>query len=637
MLTEIRNRATGWIAWFIVILITIPFALWGVNEYFAGASNINVAVVNGEEINQQTYRYALEQRRSTLTRMLGGNVDPEMINSPEFKRGVLDALVGEVLLSIDADSQGYRISDEQLSTFIQTAPQFKRDGKFAPDLYESAVRTQGYGLADFEQRLRQQSMIDQIRVGFSDSALVTDFALNNLLRLALQRRDFAYATINPEQFVERIQVSDEAIEKRYQEHAEHYQEPEKVKVQFVQLAVADISENVSPDEAQLRQAYDDNRDRYRTPERRSVSHILIKVPSDADQSTQDAALEKAKTLADQARAGEDFAALARQHSEDPGSASKGGDLGVMAKGVMVKPFEDAVYRMREDEISDPIKTRFGYHIIKLTELVPESVQSFEEARAQIEREQRKRLAEGQFIEQAETFRNLVYEQPESLEPVAEELGLSTQTTDWFSRDDGTGIAENARVRDAAFSDDVFIEGLNSETIELDVNTLVALRKLAVEPSKQKPLDDVRATIIEELKREQAQKKVIEMAESLLATLKQGGDWDSVLAEKELKYEEVSRTRLDQQTTPNPQLVEAVFQARRPQAGQPVYGGGVGASGDYTLFRLTNVEDGNPEKAEPEIKERYKALLARRNGYDYFLSYQNGLRTGAEITIYDDQL
>ncbi len=637
MLTEIRSRATGWIAWFIVILISIPFALWGVNTYFEGAAEINVAVVNGEEIDQRAYRDALEVSRARLGQLLGDNADPELTNSAEFKNNVLTGLITQVLLSMDADQKGYRFSDAQLRQFIQSVPAFQRDNRFASDLYESAARSQGYSVSDFEQRLRRQNVIDQIRIGFTDTSIVTDHTLDALLRLALQRRHFDYATVRRQEFIDRVEISEAEIEKEYNDNAHRYQEPEKIKVQFVRLAVADLEKTIALSEPELRQIYETNKDRYRAPEQRKVSHILITVPQSADEDRLAEALSEASALAERARGGEDFAELAREHSQDPGSAPKGGDLGVLVRGVMVKPFEEAVYRLRVGEVSGPVKTRFGYHVIKLTDLVPESVQTFEQAREQIEREERRRLSEAQFIEQAETFRNLVYEEPQTLAPVAEELGLSLGESDWFSVDDGTGIAANARLREAAFSNDVFIEGLNSETVEIDANTLVAVRKLETQTARQKPLDDVRADIERTLRENRARERARQLGAQLLSELEAGGDWEQLLSNNALQAEAVSQARHERRAEPNPQVVAEVFRARPPQSDQPVYGGVDSGSGDYVLFRLTKVEDGDPVQSDSSVRDRFRAALERRNGYDFFLSYQQGLRDQADIKKFTEQL
>ncbi len=637
MLTEIRSRATGWIAWFIVILISIPFALWGVNQYFEGPSSVAVALVDGEEIDQQSYRYALEERRAAVSRLFGSNVNPDVANSPEFKRAVLNGLIDQILLQEYAETRGYRIGDEQLNRFIRSSPQFQRDGAFAPDLYESAVRTLGLRLGDYERRLRQQHTIDHIRIGFADSAMSTDEDLQHVLRLVLQRREFDFATINAEKFRNEVEIADSEVRQQYEENSELYQTPEQIKVQYVILSVSDLAEDVTAGEEELRQAYQTNRDRFRVPEQRRVSHILIAVKEDATKEAADSALEKARSLAEQAREGADFAQLAEENSDDPGSASKGGDLGVIAKGAMVPPFEEAAYALENGEVSDPVKTRFGYHVIKVTQITPESVKTFDEVRAQIEKEEKKRLAESRFIEHAETFRNLVYEQPENLAPVVETLGLAVQTSDWFSRDTGTGVAANPRFREAAFADDVYLEGLNSETIELDVNTLVALRKLEVRQATPIPLESVREQIEESLRQERVRESILQLGEELVDSLQQGEDWDAVIQKHDLQSATANITRLQQQPEPDRTIVEAVFRAPRPAGDRPIYGGSLTPEEEYTIYRLRRVTDGDPSSADEETLERFRSLLTRRRGYDYFLSYQQGLRESAEITIFQDQL
>ncbi len=637
MLTEIRSRATGWIAWFIVILISIPFALWGVNQYFEGPSTVAVALVDGDEIDQQTYRYALEERRAAMSRLFGADLDPNIANSPEFRRAVLNGLIDQRLLQSDADGRGYRIGDEQLNRFIRSSPQFQRDGKFAPDLYESAVRSLGLQLGDYEYRLRQQHTVDHIRISFTDSAFSTEVDLQHILRLALQRREFDYATIEPDRFRDDIEITESDIQRQYEENSVLYQTPEQIKVQYVTLSVTDLAENVTIGEEELLQAYETSRDRFRVPEQRRVSHILIAVKEEADEEAVNRALEKAQAITAEARGGADFATLARDNSDDPGSASKGGDLGVLVKGAMVPPFEEAAYSLKNGEVSDPVKTRFGYHVIKVNDVTAESVKTFEQVRKQIEKEEKKRLAESRFIELAETFRNLVYEQPTTLEPVVEALDLNMQTTDWFSRDDGAGVAANPRVREAAFSDEVYLEGFNSETIEIDVNTLVALRKLESRPATPIPLDSLREQIEEALREERARNRVQQLGEELVDSLRNGDAWEAVLQKYDIQSTAVETTRLQHQQEPSREIIEAVFGEPRPSGDGAVYGGGSTAEGAYTLYRLRSVTDGDPSNAQPETVERFKELLTRRRGYDYFLSYQQGLRNAADITIFQEQL
>lgn len=636
MLTEIKDRATGWIAWIIVIIISIPFALWGVNEYFAGGSDINVAVVNGEEIDQQTYRYSLDERRAMARRVLGDRFDPDSVNTIEFRTAVLDDLILQELLSQDTEKAGYMVGDEQLAQFIRTTPQFQRDGQFDQTSYQQAVRSLGYTRASFENYLRQQNIVQQVRNGLTLSSFVTTKDQETLLALADEQRVFDYASINPEDFMQDAEITAEEIEAYYAENPQLFTTPELVKIDYVVLSVSDFAEEVEISDEEIGRFFEDNKERYRTPAQRAASHILFTVAEDADDTTIQEALDEAQSVADRARSGEDFSELARTYSEDPGSAAAGGDLGTVESGIMVKPFEDALFAMSEGEISDPVRTRYGFHVIKLTELTPEKGKELDEVREEIAAEERKRVAESMFIDRAETFRNLVYEQPESLEPVVEELGLELQTSDWFSHESGDGIADNVKVRDSAFSDDVFIENLNSEAIELDINTLVALRKRDSQSPRVRPLEEVEDQIIHRLKARTARQLVEEKGQGLLEQLNGGTDWESVLSSGGLESAQATQVRLQMDAEPSLQVTAEIFRTQPPD-GSPEYGSVIQADGTYVLFRLTEVNPGVAADADQSTSEEVNRSLTARRGSDYFLSYQRGLRDATAVEVFEENL
>ncbi len=636
MLTEIRERATGWIAWIIVIIISIPFVLWGINEYFAGGASLNVVVVNGEEIDQQQYRTALEERRNIARRVMGSQFDADIVNSPEFRNAVIDDLINRRLLDQDAESAGYRVSDEQLAGFITTSPQFQQNGQFDAGLYQQQLISRGLTKAGYESYLRDEFVLQQMRDGLSNSAIVTKTDQQNLLALTQETRVFDHATLEPEIYLTDIEVSSEEIEAYYEENLERYESPEMIKIQYIQLSVEDLSKDVDISEEDVERFYESNKDLYKTAEQRTASHILITVSGDADDESVRAARERAAELAERARGGEDFAELAKAHSEDPGSAAMGGDLGLIERGLMVKPFEDALFSMREDEVSDPIKTRYGFHVIKLTGLESEKGKELDEVRDEIIEEEKQRVAEGLFVDRAETFRNLVFEQPESLDAVVEELDLELRETDWFSLDSGAGIADSGLVRETAFSDDVYVENLNSEVIELDLNTLVALRKLDSRPAAVKPLTDVQADIEESIRQEKARKKTAESGDQLLVELRDGADWDSIIADNQLTSKESIQTRL--MANPDTSLIVAkeIFRAE-PPGSAPTYGSVTVADGSYVLYRLKEVQSGDAGAADESTVEQIENSLARRRGVDYFASYQKGLRDSAKIEIFEENL
>jgi peptidyl-prolyl cis-trans isomerase D len=640
MLSEIRDHATGWIAYIIVGIIIIPFAFWGVNEYFSGGEDVVVASVGGSEIQQTEYRRALDRQRAQMRQILGENFQPEFANSPEFKRSVIEDLIARMLLDRHAEDQGYRVGDELLARQIQANPRFQIDGRFSSDVYRGVVAQMGMTEPGFEASMRRQLVLDQVRDGIQDSAFVTPDQQSWLLELILQERRFDYAVLSAAQFLADVEVADEEIEEEYEANREQYRTPERLKIEYVELSVEDLASSISLAEEDIEQAYEQSKNRFSTSPVRRASHILIETGSDAGEEGRQAAEQKARELLEQLQAGADFAELAREHSDDPGSASSGGDLGRIEEGAMVPAFEDALFALEEEgALTGPVETRFGFHIIKLTEYEPASVKPLEEVRDQLAAEERNRQAEALFLDRAESFRNISFEQPQSLEPVATALDLEIQQSDWFTRNEGTGIAANPRVRQAAFDDVVYSEGLNSEAIELDINTLVAVRRLDVQPSRVRPLEDVRDQIEAHLKRSKAQDLVASLGPEIVERLESGTAWQAIIDEYGLSGETVTWSRAEQprESGPHPAVVDEVFRLPAPAADAPVPGGMVLANGDFALFRLREVKEGDVEQASEDLVEYVVGSLQRRRGVDMVEQYLADLREQAEVSIREEAL
>ncbi len=640
MLSEIREHASGWIAWIIATIIVIPFAFWGVHQYFSGGEEVVVASVGDSDIKQDDYRRALENRREQMRQILGKNFDPKLADSPEFKRNVLNDLISQVLLSQHAKEEGYRIGDDQLAQTIRSNPRFQIDKQFSPDAYHGAVTQMGLTETGFESRYRQQLVLQQLSTGIQASSFVSAGQQDALLKLLLQERHFDYAVVKVGGFVDQSVVSEDEIQKEYQSHSQQYRTPEKMKVEYLDLSVDDLVPTVDVTEDDIKQAYEREKDKFTTPAVREASHILIKAGPDASDEEQQAALDKAKDLMKQLRNGADFAELAKKYSQDPGSADKGGDLGRIKSGDMVKPFQDALFALdKEGELAGPVKTRFGYHIIKLTKYEPGKVKPLSEVHDQLEKEVREKRAESVFADRAETFRNVTYEQPQSLEPAADQLGLKIQQSDWFTRDQGTGIAANPKVRKAAFGEDVFTEGLNSAAIELNLNSLVVVRKFDFQPASVKPLKEVHDQIEQLLKHRKAAEHVASLGPELVKQLEGGTAWQKLAADQGLQSRDVtwSRDKTPDDKGPEPAVVQAVFRAPAPENDKAVYGGLSLDDGDYALFKLNTVTDGDLAKASDDLKKRVHDTLARRGSQDAVQEFIADLRDQAEIKIKDEAL
>ena len=637
MLITIREKASGVIGWTVAGVIILVFAVWGIGSYFEGVSEIIVATADKIEINQQTYQQAMSDRRRRLVQMMGRNVDAELFSSTAFKRQVVEELIDTTLQNETLHASGFRISDAQLAALIQNTAVFHTDGQFDPDRYELLVQNAGMTIQGYESYQRQQGVVDQLVRGLEQSAIVSGNSIDKAWKLLDQRRIASYTTLEFDNFLDDIQVSEAAIEKEYQANLDRYFEPASIQVDYLKLSVEDLGAKLDVDEADILRMYEDNPDRYRQPGSRSVSHILLSVSPDAADTQIDQVRQSASEIVARARGGESFASLAEVNSDDKGSAKRGGELGVIRPGTMVKPFEDAVFAMVEGEISEPVRTQYGFHVIRLDRITESTVQSLDRVRSEIEAEVRRLRAEEQFNELAEILGSTVFEQPDSLEPAADHLGVKVMRSEWFTQDAGTGIAEFQGVRDAAFGNEVLIDGLNSELIEIDQDNLVAVRKVDYRARRQLDLDEARPELEKKLRAVEASDRMEKAGEDLVARLKSGADWDELLTAHKL-----ARVRLPEATEtllePLEQAVaRVVYAALVPLSGQIVYGGERISPARYAIYRLERVEFGDPANASKEDRLGVEKVLLSRWGGEMVIGWRQGLRQVAKVQIHEELL
>ena len=637
MLITIREKASGVIGWTVAGVIILVFAVWGIGSYFEGVSEIIVATADKIEINQQTYQQAMSDRRRRLVQMMGRNVDAELFSSTTFKRQVVEELIDTTLQNETLHASGFRISDAQLAALIQNTAVFHTDGQFDRDRYELLVQNAGMTIQGYESYQRQQGVVDQLVRGLGQSAIVSGNSIDKAWKLLDQRRIASYTTLEFDNFLDDIQVSEAAIEKEYQANLDGYFEPASIQVDYLKLSVEDLGAKLDVDEADILRMYEDNPDRYRQPGSRSVSHILLSVSPDAVDAQIDQVRRSASEIVARARGGESFASLAEVNSDDKGSAKRGGELGVIRPGTMVKPFEDAVFEMVEGEISEPVRTQYGFHVIRLDRITESTVQSLDQVRSEIKAEVRRLRAEEQFNELAEILGSTVFEQPDSLEPAADYLGVKVMRSEWFTQDAGTGIAEFQGVRDAAFGNEVLIDGLNSELIEIDQDNLVAVRKVDYRARRQLDLDEARPELEKRLRAVEASDRMEKAGEDLVARLKSGADWDELLIAHKL-----ARVRLPEATEtllePLEQVVaRVVYAALVPLSGQIVYGGERISPARYAIYRLERVEFGDPANASKEDRLGVEKVLLSRWGGEMVIGWRQGLRQVAKVQIHEELL
>lgn len=629
MLEFIRNRAQGFFAWLIVGGIIITFALFGINQYLSGGGDTSVAKVNGEGISQARLEQAYYQQRQRLEEMFGGKL-PAMFSEKMIKQQVLSQLVAQEVKVQAAWDNGMRVSDEQLASIIRSIDAFKEDGKFSQSKYEQLLRNQNMTPGIFESRVRRDILSNQFESGYRHTAFVTKAETDNLLRLQKQKRTVGYLQVAIAPFIKAAEVSDEEVQDYYNNNQQRFMQPEQVKVDYLELNVSDLMETIDVKDEMLRARYESQKINYTTPEERKASHILIRVKKDAPKEKDEAAKKTAEELLKRIRSGEDFAELAKKASNDPGSASKGGDLGFFGKGAMVPAFEDAAFKMKKGEVSDLVRSPFGYHIIKLTDIRGGEVQPFAKVKEKIRKEIQTERADQRFYDMADQLANLTYEHPESLQAASEELGLPIKTTGYFTRRGGTGIASKPKVTEAAFSDEVLKRNNNSETIELGRNHLLVLRINDHQPEHLRPLEEVRDSVVSSIKNDKAQEEAEKLSSSLQEKVQSGESPESLAtADWTTWHEPKSVTRDD--SSINETIVSRAFTMPAPAEGAVSSDTASLRTGDQAVVVLYQVTDGNPAEAtEDERKQASEQLLsAKANAAS--AAVMSGIRGRMDIT------
>lgn len=637
MLQFIRERAQGWFAWAIITLIIVPFALWGINEYFSGGKNIAVAKVDGAEITPQQVQMAYWQQRQRYQQMLGAAFRPEMFPEEKMKQQVLQDLIEHELVVQAAGRAGMRVGDPQLAATVRGIEAFQLGGEFSRDQYERVLGAQGMPPAVFEHRLRRDLVADQFSSGVTQTAFATDYDRRQYLRVSTQSRDMGYLMFPVERFKDAVEVNDEDLATYYDAHAPDYLQPEQVRIAYVELDVDAIAAGIAVPDDELHQRYEAQKENYRATEQRRARHILITVEPGADEATEAGARTKAQELLDQLRSGGDFAALAKQHSQDPGSAGQGGDLGFFGRGVMDKAFEDSAFALAPGEVSEPVRSAFGYHLIKVEELKGGDTKPFAEVRDQILAEVRKEKAEQVFYDKAEKLANLAYEHPDTLQTAAEALQLEIKESDWFSMKGGkSGVTANQKVIGAAFSDEVLKEGNNSEAIELTTTHLVVVRTRDHKEANQPPLAEVREQVMAAVRAQKAAEKVRQMAEDAAKALREGGRKPEELAQElGITWQRNEQLTREGRAVAR-EVMDAVFAMPRPAQGSPTVKPVALANGTQAVVVLYAVTDGDPAKLEAADLEQAGQSLARAEGQAALDGVMAAVRARAEIRVNQPQ-
>jgi peptidyl-prolyl cis-trans isomerase D len=624
MLQSIRDSLSGWVLWFVVGLIAVPFAFVGIESFRMGSSDPVLVEVGDIEITETRFRTAYDQRFRQLQQMMGDNFRPDMINTAEFRRLVLADMTQEAVTAQYASQQGYRGSDAETIDYLRGLEAFQRDGRFSAEAYREALSRQGMTPETFEAQLREALAIDGLRDGVLASTVVPDTLLDNALRLQHQERSLSYLTIPAERFRVSVEVDEAAIQARYEQDQARYQVPERMKLDYVVLDGAQLPKAPDPDASVLKALYEAERAGFTTPEARRARHILVTIDGD-----EKAAEAEANALRAQLNEGADFAALAAEHSDDTGSRDDGGSLGWIERGEMTESFEAALFSLAEGETSGPITTEFGVHLIRVDEIREQTQQAFDDPEVQEALLSRYHGREQSMRVQAllEEIEQLAFENPNTLAPVAEALQQPVQQTDWFTREGGAGILAERSVMTAAFSPELIDADENSAPLALSDNRVVVIRKADYAPPSTSPLADVRDDIRETLIREGAEAKARALADELLAEAEAGRALSELADVHGVTLRAAGPVKRNHPDTDRA-LLERLFAMPRPAGESPEFSIAQTREGDFALLALNKVIDPEPTAAQ-RVAER-DALEEVIAGVE-FNAYERAMRHAVTVT------
>jgi peptidyl-prolyl cis-trans isomerase D len=606
-------------------LITLPFAFFGVDSYVRNAGpGRDLASVGDTKITIQQFEQSMRQRQDQMRQSLGANFKPEMMNSPEVKLSILNSLIDQRLLLLEASRNRLVTTDGALRDVIGKIPSLQENGKFSNERYESVLRAQGMSQPQFEAKMRQDLMLQQLIGSIGDTAFVSGSQAEAMLKLQSEERQYREFRIAPEQFADKVKIEASAVQKYYDDNKAMFEVPEQVKAEYLVLSLDALLSQVKVGDNEVKAWYESHKDRYQQSEERRASHILILTNADTDK-------EKAKAKAEEVlkevqKAPAKFAELAKQYSQDPGSAQKGGDLGFFGRGMMVKAFEDVVFKQKEGEVSGLVQSEFGYHIIKVTGIKAGKLRAIDEVRPEIEDELKRQAASRKFAESAEAFSNMVYEQSDSLQPAAEKFSLKVQQTGWLPKNPdpnamaALGPLANEKLIAALFSEDAVKNKRNTEAVEIAPNTLLAARVLEHVPAASKPFDTVKADIEKLLKSQEAAAMAKSSGETRLDELKKAGEDNLAWSQPK------SVSRMLARQVPSAAM-QAIFKADVHKL--PAYVG-VGVGGSYMLYKIVKVDP--LEKIDADklkgLQGEYGSIMAQED----LSAFLSGLRTRYKVDI-----
>ncbi|MEY2170427.1 MULTISPECIES: SurA N-terminal domain-containing protein [unclassified Rhodanobacter] len=634
MLQAMRNKMHGWPSIIVLGVCVFAVAFFGIEGYIMSRAETFVAKVGKHEISQQDFQDRMNQLRQQLSAEQGDSFDPDAFEKPEMKLKVLDGMIDQQLLLKANQDWGIRVPDQAVRDYIAAIPAFQINGQFDPATYRTLLAEQRKTPDMFQDDVRASLSTQALPNAIDASTIVTDAEIDHFLDLRMQRRDISYAVLPRPQPADAT-VTDTQIADYYKAHLADYMNPEQVSLQYLEVNGADLKPDAAPSDADLMKRYESEKQRYVQPEQREVSHILVNVPANATPEQQKAALAKADKIAAEATP-ENFAKLAAQDSDDLGSKRQGGDLGWLQKGVTNAAFDTVMFALKKGEISKPVLTPDGYDILWLRDTRSGEAKSFAEVRDQLLAEATAGDKDRKYNEVAGKLSDSAYQNPSSLEPAAQALGLSVKTTALFSRQGGEGIAANPKVTKAAFANDVLVQGNNSNLIELGNDDAVVIRVAKHVPAAAKPLAQVHDEIGKTILDQRIAAAAKQQADTLLARLQKGEALAAVAASANAGIKSANEVVRIQADVPAA-LRDEAFLLPHPAEGKPQYAAVDMHDGSYALLAVDKVQGADLSKVTPEQRNMLRQQMIQAYGAVATQELIKSLRNSTEIKIAKDRM
>ncbi len=620
MLDKFRSYAQTKAAQVILALVLIPFALFGIDSYLNQAgNNLSIAKVDGYKIALPEYNRAIENVRNRMMSE-GKKVDPAMFDSFEFKESVVDGLITKQLINNDIKKSQFKITDQQLSQYIIGMPDFQKDGKFSQELYDKALQNNQLNPKKFEESIRNDLLIQQVRDGLQKLTFIPPNNLTETLKATSQQREVTVAEFKTKEYMAKANISEKDMQAFYEQNKSKFLAPEQVKAEFVVFSLTSILPSITVSEDEVKAFYKTNADKYQNQQQREASHILIAASKNAAPAEKAKAKAKAEDVLGQIKKNpKQFEELATKYSQDPESAKKGGDLGAFGRGMMVKPFDDAVFSMKVNEISGIVESDFGYHIIKLTKVIGEGG-GFDAIKPQIKAELIYQKAQDKYAALAEDFSNKVYEQSSSLDVVSKKFNLPIQKTDWISRNESDKFFKNEALMNALYSKESIKDRRNTEAIEVTPNNLISARVVDYKAQSTKPFAEVKKSIEDYLKFEAAKKLVATEGEAALKSV----------ADASRKIDWQATVLVDRKNTKGLSQAVTNHAYKMPTDKLPSYSGFVDGNNGYVIVKVSKVAFPNDDNEEN--KKEFASSYTEALSSEYLSAYLKGLKAKSSVSV-----